>query len=293
MKKSLKASLSAVTACTALCAMPLSGAFAAEWSDTWVGYRYGTQFGEPTNSRDITKHIFSFNHVSGYKYGTNFFAADLLMSDRNDPAAPIQAPAIGPGAQEIYAVYRHTLSLGKVTGSPNFKFGPVRDVGLTAGVDVGAKNDAFAPRVRKFVVGPTLSFDVPGFFDVSLLYFKEHNHNGIVPLIGSPAGMTDEVRFKPTYQIAMAWGIPVPAINAKFNGFLNHTGKKGKDGFGAETQPETLGRAYLMFDVGALMGKKETFYVGPGIEYWRNKFGSAAPVGADYTAWQLAAEIHF
>ncbi len=51
-----------------------------------------------------------------------------------------------------------------------------------------------APRVQKLFVGPTVSFDVPGFLNLSLLYMDEKNHNG----------------------------------------------EKGKNGFGADTKPETL-----------------------------------------------------
>jgi hypothetical protein len=38
------------------------------------------------NARAIHKDIFSLNHVRGYKYGSNFFNADLLLSDSKDPA---------------------------------------------------------------------------------------------------------------------------------------------------------------------------------------------------------------
>jgi nucleoside-specific outer membrane channel protein Tsx len=272
------AAFTAVTSAIATCA---GHAAAADWSDTFAGYRYGTKFNEPANPLDIKKHIFSLTHVSGYKYGQNFFTSDVLMSDGNDPA---NGEAVGgAGAQEIYSVYRHQLFLSPVTGG-SWKFGPVKETAVTAGFDFNSKDDAFSPRVRKFVLGPTLKLDVPGFLDVSLLYYKEKNHNGIVGAA---------VSFDPTYMLSLAWGIPLPAINAKFDGCLNHTGKKGKDGFGAETEPETLSQFYLMFDVGTLAGKKGTLYAGDGVEYWRNKYGSPAPVGADYTAGQLALEVHF
>ena len=61
------------------------GAQAADWSDTSIGYRYGTDFAEPKNPNKISKDILNLTHVSGYKYGTNFFNADLLMSDDKDP----------------------------------------------------------------------------------------------------------------------------------------------------------------------------------------------------------------
>lgn len=49
-----------------------AGAQAATWSDTFVGYRYGTQFTEPNNPENIEKHILQFTHVSGYSLGQNF-----------------------------------------------------------------------------------------------------------------------------------------------------------------------------------------------------------------------------
>lgn len=256
-----------------------SNLYAADWSDTFIGYRYSTKFAEPGIAGDIAKNIVQLNYVSGYKYGTNFFNVDYLRSDGKDPAA-----GGGSGAQEAYAVYRHNLSLSKVTGIP-MKFGVIRDVGITAGFDLSAKNTAFAPSVRKFVVGPTLSFDVPGFFDVSLLYRTEHNHNGIVG-----AG----VSFDPTYGVSAAWGIPFNmGIPVVFKGFGDYIGKKGKDGFGIETEPETLIQASLMFDVGSLAGLKKVVYVGPGYEYWNNKFGSSGIPGTRENAAMINAEVHF
>lgn len=251
---------------------------AADWSDTFAGYRYGTKFTEPSNPSDIKKDIFSLTHVSGYKYGSNFFTVDFLMSDDKDPAS-----GGGGGAQEVYAVYRHQLSLGAVSGK-KVAFGPVKDIAIIAGIDLNSKNDAFAPRVRKFVVGPTFKFDVPGFLDVSLLYRTERNHNGIVG---------KSVKFDDAYGVSAAWGIPIPAINAKLDGFIDHIGKKGKDGFGVETAAETLLRVYLMFDVGAPLGHKGTFYIGPGYEYWQHKFGAANGPGNNTRAPMIALEAHF
>ena len=34
-------------------------AVGADWSDTSIGYRYGTKFAEPYNSEDISKNIFN------------------------------------------------------------------------------------------------------------------------------------------------------------------------------------------------------------------------------------------
>ena len=99
---------------------------AADWSDTSIGYRTGSKFAEPFNANDIKKNIVDFNHASGYKYGSNFFNIDFLLSDSKDPAGAGSTN----GAQEFYVVYRNTLDIEKTTGTP-MKFGPVRGAGLT------------------------------------------------------------------------------------------------------------------------------------------------------------------
>ena len=151
---------------------------AADWSDTSIGFRTGNNYAEPFNPNDIKKSIVNFNHVSGYKYGGNFFNADFLMSDAKDPAGAGSTN----GAQEVYIVYRHTLDLEKVSGT-KMGFGPVRGFGLVAGFDVNAKTDAgYNSKKRMFVVGPQVSFDVPGFLNVGLLVLKESNATlGAVP----------------------------------------------------------------------------------------------------------------
>ncbi|MEK7321612.1 MAG: amidohydrolase family protein [Pseudomonadota bacterium] len=252
--------------------------YAADWSDTFAGYRVGNRFTEPENTNKIRKDILSFTHISGYKYGTNFFTADFLISEDQDPALNG-----GGGAQEIYAVYRHKVSLNAAFGT-DMRVGIIKDIGISAGLDLNSKNDNFGPRVQRTVFGPTVNFDVPGFFELSLLYRTERNHNGITG---------KSVRFDNTYGVSAAWSVTISRVGAKFDGNINYIGKKGKDGFGMETAAETVARAYLLFDVGSLAGKKDTFYAGAGYEYWRNKFGIASGIGKDTSAPMLALEAHF
>src|SRR5260370_35153127 len=87
----------------------MNAATAADWSDTSIGWRYGTKFREPVDPDNISKNIIDFQHASGYKYGVNFFNIDLLMSDSKDPSAGNSTA----GAQEAYVVYRNTGSLSK------------------------------------------------------------------------------------------------------------------------------------------------------------------------------------
>ncbi|ENO92704.1 MULTISPECIES: outer membrane protein OmpK [unclassified Thauera] len=283
--------LKAVGAACLLAAVPASGQ-AATWSDTFVGYRYGTEFREPTNTRAVEKHVLQLTHASGYSVGQNFINVDMLQSDKADPAS-----GSTNGATEFYLTYRHQVHLGKLLDK-RLAFGPVKEVAITAGFDLNTKNTRFAPRKRLLVVGPTLKFDVPGFLDVSLLYGKEWNHCGL----GAPACPRSDISFDPQWIISAAWGIPFSAgsVPLKFQGFINVNSDKGRDYAGVKTRTETLMRAALMVDVGQMAwGTKNTFLMGVGYEYWRNKFGNHAygngveKPGIDTDAPTFQLEWHF
>jgi hypothetical protein len=266
-------------------------ASAADWSDTSIGARYGTQFAEPFNSNDIKKGIINLTHVSGYKYGTNFFNADFLMSDSKDPGGAGSTD----GAQEVYIVYRHTLDLSKVT-SGSYKFGPVRGMGITAGFDVNTKNDAgYNSKKRMIVAGPTLFMDVPGFLNVSLLALWESNAPyNTFSNVGTP-----RYHYDVHPMLNLAWGIPFNVgIPLSFEGFANFIASKGKNEFGGDTAPETNIDMQIMYDVSPLVGAaKNSFKLGLEYQYWRNKFGNnhngAAGPGAFAKTPMIRAEYHF
>ncbi|GJI87424.1 outer envelope protein [Duganella hordei] len=265
---------------------------AADWSDTSVSWRYGTDYREPFNSQDIAKNIVALTHVSGYKYGTNFFNADFLMSDKNDPASLTQKS----GANEAYILYRNTVDLSKVTGT-EYKFGPVRGLGITGGFDVNTKNDVgYNSRKRMFVLGPTFMWDVPaGHFNTSLLLINESNApSGAFPPIST---VTGRYTYKTHAMLSSEWGIPFGSLWA-FEGYANFIASKGKDEVGNDTGAETNIDMQVMFDVGAAMGHaKNTFRIGVEYQYWRNKFGntSATTGGQGYVAKtpMIRAEYHF
>lgn len=264
---------------------------AADWSDTSIGYRYGSKFAEPFGTNNIHKNIFNLTHVSGYSYGTNFFNVDLLMSDKNDPAAP----GSNNGAQEAYVVYRHTLDLSKVTGANLSYPGVVRNLGLTAGFDWNVKDDAgYNSKKRMLVAGPTVMFDVPGFLNVSLLQLWESN----APTNEFSGTSTPRYSYDAHPMLTAAWSIPVPVgLPIAFEGFANFIAGKGKNEFGVQTAPETNIDMQLMYDVGTLWNTPKKFKVGFEYQYWKNKFGNsykgAAGDGAFAKTPMIRAEYHF
>ena len=233
---------------TVFAAIAVSGltAQAADWSDTSLGYRTGTNYSEPFNNNAIRKNILNLTHVSGYKYGTNFFNADFLISDEKDPAGKGSTN----GAQEIYVVYRHTLDLGKVTGA-GYKFGPVRGMGITAGFDFNTKTDAgYNSKKQMLVAGPTFMMDVRGLLNISLLALWESN----APYSTFTSTSTPRYSYDVHPMINLAWGIPVGSLPLSFEGFANFIAAKGKNEFGGDTAAETNIDMQLMYDMSAAIG---------------------------------------
>jgi hypothetical protein len=281
-----------LTLAAIIAALTSGAANAADWSDTAASLRYGTAFAEPYDNnadgsrKDITKYIFALTHVSGYKYGSNFFNVDFLISDRNDPGNGTPGNA---GAQEAYLVYRHTLDISKVSGS-TFKYGVMRGLGLTAGFDLNSKNDGYASKKRMFVIGPTVMFDVPGFLNVSALLFSESN---------APNGVSSRYHYKNHGALEVDWGIAIGKLPLSFNGYALYIGSKGRNEFGGSTAPETHIDMSLMWDVGGMVGSpKKSLQVGIEYEYWKNKFGnpteaSGAGPGATARTPMIRVEYHF
>lgn len=284
---SLKSSL--IVAALAL--VSSTSATAAEWSDTSISYRVGTKFAEPFNPVDVRKNIFALTHASGYQYGSNFFNVDLLQSDSSDPGSLTQRS----GAQEVYALYRNTLDIGKVRGV-DMGFGPVSGVGITGGFDWNSKNDVgYNSRKRMLVLGPTLMWKVPGFLNTSLLVLHESNapSGAFAPI----STLTGRYTYKIHPMLTAAWGIPV-ADRIKFEGFANLIAPKGRDEVGNQTGTETNIDMQLMMDVGDYVGaKKNTFRIGVEYQYWNNKFGNTAATtggkGQRASTPMLRAEAHF
>ncbi len=308
-----KFTLTALGIVAALAALPVS---AANWSDTFIGYQYSNQFRDPGIATNEIKSRLELSGVYGWDYGTNFFDVNMLAAAKGFPANNPQTPTYGstvngnggqpqtnvPGATEVYVVYRSNFDLGKIFKT-NMAFGPVREVDFTVGFDFDSTDNLFASNKKYIMGGPQIGFDISnGFWNLGVGGCREKNYNGIVE---------QEVNFKTTYVVWSAWGKHFDlGVPAEFKGWVNYIGAKGKDGFGADTKPETVGDMYLMFDFSGLFGRKKgAFLIGPGFEYWNNKFGDKnvsfrdpAVVGPNGGPWNansqvnafmLAAEFHF
>lgn len=230
---------------------------AADWSDTEVQVLRGTKFRDNGDkSTEFGKTIVTLNHVSGYKYGGNFFFVDFQRSDSGGS---------DNGASEVYGEYYHTLSYTKVRGidwSKNF----VKDIGLSTGFNWGSKNSTFGSNARVLLVGPSVDLNIPGFAFFNFAaqaYIDRGRFNGFGggKLCGSNS---TGVQFTP------AWAAPFSIGPAKFefSGFVDIITNHGSCATQVLAQPQ------LRWDVGNHFGKPGTMFLGVEYQYWDNKFGS-------------------
>jgi nucleoside-specific outer membrane channel protein Tsx len=271
------------------------------FQDTVLEYRYETAATEPGAAVHFPKHIANVTHVDAYQYGTNFISADVLKSTSADPSAPATGPFKGDGSAEFYGIYRGAFSGNAFTNPKMFAFGPVKDISLGFGGDLEMHNNAFAAQKRAVVVGPQVSFNVPGYFTIQINLYKEWNHNGIAQT-GVPAfpanpdydPVLGRVSFRPTAEFELAYAQPLTftGLPLTFSGFANVVLPKGLDGFGNRTKTEFLTGNRLTLDVGSFWGKPRLVDAFVGYKYWLNKFGTNAQFGtATYTPGSLEHQV--
>lgn len=269
-------------------------AHAEEQSDTSLSYGFGTHFGEPYAGNDVTRNVLGITHHSDYKYGSNYFKGQVEMSDKHDAAGP----GTDSGGQDVSLSYRNTLSFGKVFGKPDaFGFGPVKDLGITAGFDFDNRDASYyESRKRTALVGPTVMFKVPGYLNASVLSAWESDapYNKVTGIQSS----------RHTYDaypvLSVDWGIPfsLGSVGLSYEGNLSYAAAKGTNAFGDKTKPETNLDMRVMYDVGQWMGAgKDTVRLGLEYQYIHNEDGfdhnGPAGKGADTSTPLVRAEYHF
>jgi hypothetical protein len=275
-------------------AVTATGARAQNFSDTSMGVREGFFVANPggeKGSRDVDKTIVNVGHFDVWDYGSNFFNADVLFSNANEPALNSSG-----GSTEFYGVYRSQFSPDKIFGI-NTAIGPFSAINFEIGGDAETENTAFAPNKKLLVAGPNFHVALPaGFLDIGVHISKEWNHNGFSSCPDS-CGKGGPVSFNPAAEVEFVWLYPLSFTHLPmdFRGFMNVVGPKGTDGFGSHTYTEILARPQLQLDVGKLLydkPHKPDIYLA--VEFWHHKFGNPSQVsGTDQIAPVIGMEYHF
>ncbi|GAB4266984.1 MAG: outer membrane protein OmpK [Methylomicrobium sp.] len=221
------------------CSMLLCGtlhAHAFDWTSSNAQILYGEtfEFGDP---KRVTATV---EHAHGWQYGTHFFFVDV--ADRND---------IGV---EVYAELYSYLSWNKTTGR-TISFGPVKDVSLVLGLNIG--NEPERDHFKAYMFG--LSFDLAkewsDYLQLDITVYKADDLSGRYG-----------IQFTPVWSIPFTLG----GVNFKFRGFTDfRTGNTNAPGnFNILAQPQ------MLLDIGALAGwRRNTIYIGTEYSYWHNKYG--------------------
>ena len=145
------------------------------------------------------------------------------------------------------------------------------------------------------VFGPTLMWDVPGFFDTSLVLLKESNApSGAFPPISN---VKNRYHYKIHPMLTMSWGIPL-SDTLSFEGYANLIANKGINEVGQQTGVETNIDMQVMWDISSMLNSKpKSFRIGLEYQYWNNKFGNTAAITGNkgYLAKSpmIRAQYHF
>lgn len=238
----------------ALLASVPQAAQAAEWSDTELQVLHGSGFRDTVDDDKFSRTVITLQDTSGFSWGRTFYFIDFAKSDSRDQR---DFEVYGEG----YLVFS-TQKLWKA----NWVGTPLKDLGLTAGVNYGRKHNAFGPNARVLSVGATLDLDVPKFdyFSIDVLTYQNigryHGFGG-----GSLCGRHDT-----TYLISPYWKLPFQIGSAKFSfqGFLDIMGAHG------DCKQQVLTQPQLRWDVGNHFGKPDKVFLGIEYQYWRNKYGT-------------------
>ena len=168
---------------------------------------------------------------------------------------------------EAYGEWYSFLSLKKTSGL-EVPLPGIRDIGVSLGVNAGSKpaRDPF----KAWLGGVRIDLDAPGFEYMQLSFHAYKNDNE--PGTG--------------LQITPVWSIPfnLGDFRFKFRGFMDISSGETAPGWHLLAQPQ------LLFDVGALQGKRDKLMLGVEWWYWKNKYGIE---GQDESAPQAEVIYYF
>jgi hypothetical protein len=180
---------------------------------------------------DENRQIVTLEYFGEHRYGVNTFFFDFTDPFEN--------------SSDTYFEGYTFFSYEKVSGK-GLSLGPLTDVSLGLGLNQGQDFTAL-------LIGPSWSFDVPGFDYLSLDTFV----------------FDDRSNPEKTLAITPAWGLSfqLGRLPMKFRGFVTYYPREGPSAYYINAQPQ------LLADIGALFGDRDHLFAGVEYLVSRNKFG--------------------
>lgn len=228
-------------------------AITPQWQVNELHYQRGT-LAAPTfagGARSDTQ-ILTLQHASGWGFGDLFFFADWL-DDRNNDSF---------NNHDLYSEFYLNFSLGKLTGQ-EFDIGPINDLGLLVGFNYSRDS-----RVRKWLPGFRLSWDLPGFtfFNTDLTLYLDDSAG----ISGGGAPAEDD-----SYMLDINWAYPFTLGKQRFSieGHGEYIGERHNE-YGQTVHDWVLLQPQLRYDLGHGLGQHpDRFFVGVEWQYWHHKLG--------------------
>lgn len=225
---------------------------AADWSITEAHFQYG-QLNTPNfagGARNVNTLIVTFQHASGWKYGSNFFFIDYLNGE--DPNF---------NNRDIYGEWYPNFSIGKII-KKDISVGFIKDFGILAGINFGAQ-----PKVLKFLPGVRLELNLPGFGFANL---------DITAYIDASAGVAEGGAPKEddSFMFDFNWAYPFKIGKHIFSieGHIEYIGERTNE-FGNPVSWWILAQPQFRWDVGSANGWPSRFFIGIEWQVWINKLG--------------------
>lgn len=222
----------------------------------------------PFSAASEPTHIFTLQHAGGWRAGGSFFFLDYSTDGVAD----------GFNDRDLYGEWYPTLSLGSLAEG-GLGFGPVNDVRLVAGVNLGIQS-----KVVKYVPGVELGWDVPGFIFVNTILGGFIDASSGLEADGAPS--TGD-----SFNIDVSW-LSVFQLGSQSFSFTGHAEYMGAitDELGNDYPGSILAQPQFRWDLGqALTGGANVLHVGVEYQLWTNKLGTTRDesVVQLLVVWQL------
>lgn len=233
--------------------LAISGsATAAQWSNTEIHLQHGDLL-NPFSDEDARTTIVTFQHASGWQYGSHFFFLDYLQDDTQD----------GFNDRTFYGEWYPFFSASRLLGMASG--GVVRDWGLVLGVNASAE-----AKVLKYLPGVQVNWQLPGFAFFNTLFTAYLDDSAGLAQGGAPQ---EEASWM--LDIAFAYPFTLAGQSLSLEGHAEYITGRDLENIAGKAKPWMLAQPQLRWDIGkALWAAERQLHLGVEYQYWHNKLGS-------------------